>query len=186
MRRSDACVAKTRCHAVGLTTPCSEPSGDKATVLRPWVALTNASRAAGGIHDVIVWQSPPATDVAPTKRLITKSRVQGCRASGRDASTPGGNHQHVGNAQATRYGLLLGLTRVCHCKRAGWRRLPRHEPALPGYAIGTGMLHSAYTAQGELQNHHAVAQVSLCQPVLSTSRRLFAPTLITFVRVIFV
>ena len=105
-----------RCPALP-TTRFSELSGAKATVPRPWGALTNASRAAGGIHDVIVWQSPPATDVAPTKRLITKSRVQGCRASGRDASTPGGNHWHVGNAQATRYGLLLGLTRVCHCKR---------------------------------------------------------------------
>ena len=161
-------------------------SGAKATILRPWGALTNASRAADGIHVVIVWRSPQATDIAPTKRLITRSRVKGCRASGRDASTPGGNHWHVGNAQATRYGLLLGLTRVCHCKRAGWRRLPRHEPALPGYAIGTGMLHSAYSAHAELQNPHAVAQVSFCHPVLSTSRRLLAPTLITFVRVIFV
>ena len=79
-----------RCPALH-TTPCSEPSGDKATVPRPWVALTNASRAADGIHAVIVWRSPPATDVVPTKRLITRSRVQGCRASGRDASTPGGN-----------------------------------------------------------------------------------------------
>ena len=132
------------------------------------------------------WRPPQLNGCSADKRLITKSRVQGCRASGRDASTPGGNHWHVGNAQATRYGLLLGLTRVRHCKRAGWRRLPRHEPALSSYAIGTGMLHSAYTAHAELQNHHAVAQVSFCHPVLSTSRRLFAPTLITFVRVIFV
>merc|ERR1740139_388377 len=76
--------------------------------------------------------------------------------------------------------------RVRHCKRAGWRRLPCNKPALSGYAIGTGMLHSANTAQGELQNPLAVAQVTSCHPVLSTSRRLFAPTLITFVSVTFV
>ena len=64
--------------------------------------------------------------------------------------------------------------------------LPRHEPALSGYAIGTDMHQSAYTAHAELQNPHAVAQVSFCHPVLSTSLRLFAPTLITFVRLAFV
>ena len=82
---------KPRCPRAAPTTPCSEPSGAKAAVLRPWIALTNASRAADGIHAVIVWRSPPATDVVQTKRLITRSRVQGCRASGPDAFTSGGN-----------------------------------------------------------------------------------------------
>ena len=39
---------------------------------------------------------------------------------------------------------------------------PGHESALSGYAIGTGMLHSAYAAHAELKNPHAVAQVSFC------------------------
>ena len=95
-------------------TPCSKLSGAKATVLRPWVALTNASRAADGMHVVIVWRSPQATDVAPTKRLITRSRYQSCRASGPGTSTPGSNPSPLATLRrrdvACCWGLCVFLT----------------------------------------------------------------------------
>ena len=162
-------------------------SGAKATVLRPWGVLTNASRAADGMHVVIVWRSPQATDIAPTKRLITRSRVQGWRASGRDASTPGGNPSTLATLRRRDmacYWALRVFVTVNGQDGGGCRAT--NLRFLSGYAIGTGMHHSSYTAHAELQNPHAVAQVSFCHPVLSTSRRLFAPMLIAIVRVTFV
>ena len=86
-------------------------------------------------------------------------------------------------------GGKVRFARVRHCKRAGWRRLLRREPALSGYANGLSMaracfIHSECTCRSygtELENPHAVAQVSFCHPALSRSRRFFAPTLTALV-----